>query len=266
MFLKNYFELNGIDFIYDLNACKRAYDEPETLIKYFQDMPKRNRKILRLNFLKENITAPIQLIDVIVDTLRMKSKQNKNWIIVNAPLDFLLVKQLNAEALNPIQMVFFRDTDPMHKVLLSGEISDEQYNKVTRETIENVKNGMRHGTIVERINYPEFVRKIENSSNAIRSDEYLFVEDEEYMEEYNYHHDNYVSHELLMEVILPEITERLNRYAEDLLVQWRILKKHVSKKTKPQYVDFVVIECKSDLSPMDSIKILIEDTLYYVKK
>lgn len=252
--------------MYDLNACKRAYDEPETLIEYFQNMSKRNRKMLRLNFLNENRTAPFQLIDAIVDTLRIKNNQNENWIIVNAPLDFLLVEKLNAEALNPIQMVFFRDTDPLHNVLLSGEISDEQCGKVIRETIENVKNGTRHDTIVERISYPEFVRKIENSSNVTRGDEYLLAEDEEDMEEHYDQHGNGISHELLMEVILPEITERLNRYTEDLFAQWRILKKKVSKEMKPQYVDFTVIECKPDLSPIDAMKIFIEDTLYYVKK
>lgn len=69
-----------------------------------------------------------------------------------------------------------------------------------------------------------------------------------------------------MEVIIPKITERLNQYTEYLLVKWHILQIYVSKEMKSQYVDFIVIEFKPDLSLTDAIKILIEDTLYYVKE
>lgn len=107
-------------------------------------MPKRNRNIFRLNFLNENRTASFQSINIIVDTIRTENKQNKNWIIVNGPLDFLLVKKLNAEALNPIQVVFFHDSDLIHKVL-SSKIFDEQYYKKIRKAIENVKNEIKPG-------------------------------------------------------------------------------------------------------------------------
>jgi len=42
MRLKNYFESYDIDFLDNSNECIRAYDEPKSLIKYFQNMSKKN--------------------------------------------------------------------------------------------------------------------------------------------------------------------------------------------------------------------------------
>lgn len=261
----------GIDFIDDFDACAHAYNEPATLMKYTQIMSKENRKKIRLNFLKENETTQLELINVIVENIRNRNEQNKNWIIVNAPLDFLLVKKLIAAGLNPIQMVFFRDTDPLHKILLSDEIFNAKRNKLILETLENIKNGMRSGTVIKRIGYPQFVKIIEKSSYEemyMEESDFSYSghenddhnEEEQQIENYEY----IIDHEQLMEFIIPVITERLNQYTEDIFKQWRNLKIRVSKEID-QYINFNVIECHPD-SINNVVKVLVEDTLYYIKK
>jgi len=266
MRLKNYFESYDIDFLDDLYECIRVYDEPESLTKYFQNMSKKNRKIFRSSFINTQKNIQPELINVVVDTVRIKNQQNINWIIVNAPLDFVLVKKLIDEGLNPIQMVFFHDSDPMHNVLLLNDEISNSYRNNYEKILENVQNGKRYGTAVERIKYPEFVNKIENPLDIpITEDEFQEGEVETAEYEENVVFDvNYISHDHLMGIIVPEIIERLNQYTENLLVQWQTLKNHISKKTN-QNMNFNIIVCKPN-STTNLLRLLIEDTLYYIKK
>lgn len=127
-----------------MDACIRAVDEPETLIKYFRNMSKRNRNALRSKFLRENEVTQPELMDVIVENLKIRNRRSKNWIIVNAPLDFRFLKKMYTADLFPIQMVFFHDSDPEHKLLLSNKMSNIDRNQFIRDTFDNVKNGNRY--------------------------------------------------------------------------------------------------------------------------
>ncbi|VVC36135.1 P-loop containing nucleoside triphosphate hydrolase [Cinara cedri] len=257
--LRNRLESYFIDFVDNLDECIRAYNDPMVLIKY-----------LRLRFLRENKIAQTDFIDVIVDEVQARNKQYKNWIIANAPLDFQLVKKLIDSDLNPIQMVFFHDADPAHKILLNDETLTRNWYKTIRKTFENVKNGTRHGTLTERETYPEFISGMKNSiDNDAQYDVYDDLPEEE-LEDYESRLDiiidnnTHLSHNYIMEIILPEIVKRLNQYTEDLFQQWTVLKQQ-SLKIMDQYVDFNVIECKPDPST-NILSVLIEDTLYYIKK
>jgi len=266
MRLKNYFESYDIDFLDDLYECIRVYDEPKSLTKYFQNMSKKNRKIFRSSFIKTKKNIQPDLINVVIDAVRIKNQLNINWIIVNAPLDFVLVQKLIDEDLNPIQMVFFHDSDPMHDVLLLNDEIFNNYRNNYEKILKNVQNGKRYGTAVERIKYPEFVKKRENLLDIpITEDE--FFEDEVETAEYEENvvfNVNYISHDHLMGIIVPKISERLNQYTEDLLVQWKTLKHHISKETD-QTMNFNIIVCKPN-STTNLLRLLIEDTLYYIKK
>lgn len=266
--LRDLFDLYGLDFIDDLDACVHAYNEPVTLIKYIQNISKKNRKRYRLSFLKENETTQLEFINMIVNYVRIRNVENKNWIIVNAPLDVLLVKKLIAADLNPIQMVFFHDKDPLHKILLSEKIINAERTKLISKTFKNVKDGIRRESITKRIDYSEFVKKIERSSNDdIYIEETDFLYDGYENEEHNEHIENYdhiIDHEQLMEFILPVITERLNLYTKDLFKQWHYLKIHILKEMD-QYMDFHIIECHPD-STTNMVQLLVEDTLFYIKK
>lgn len=262
--LINFFESYDIDFLDDLYVCIRTYNEPERLNKYFQNMSIKNRKIFRHNFIKsKNIIEP-ELINVIVDIVKIKNEQNQNWIIVNAPLEFELVKKLIDEDLNPIQMVFFHDSDPMHNILLSNEEINNSYRNNYIEILDNVKNGMRHETTVEKIKYPDFVNKIENSLYISQTKDDFFEGEIETAEYEEHKHINIISHDHLMGIIVPVITERLNQYTENLLVQWHTLKTNISKEIN-QFMDFNIIICKP-ASTYNLLTNLIEDTYYYLKK
>lgn len=256
--LRTLFESYGIDFADDLDECVRANDDPKVLLKY-----------IRLRFLRERKTAQPHLIDIIVDEVHTRNKQCNNWIIVNAPLDFLLVKKLIDSDLHPIQIVFFRDTDPVHKLLLNDETLNRDRNKTIRKAFENVKNGIRHGTTTERVNYSEFVSKIENIDNVHEDyDDAFFLGESENGDyenrSFNEYTDNNISHNYIMEIIFPEIVERLNQYTDGLFVQWNSLKKRFLNEMD-RYMDFSVIECKPDPAA-NMLGVLIEDTLYYIKK
>lgn len=260
MRLKEIFESYGIDFIDDLDACMYAYDEPATFEKYLQNNESK-KNVFKVDLVKANETDTLKLLDIVVDNVRLTNKQNKNWIIVNAPLDSLLVKKLINAGLNPIQMIFFHDTDPMHKLLLYNEISNGDRSKIIWDVFENVKNGVRHETVIEKIRYSEFVNKIENSL-SFYDEEYEFSENELEIENEN---DNGITHEYIMETITPVIIERLNQYTEDLLEQWLAFKNAISY-TMDHYMDFSVIKCRPFGSTTDMLKILLEDTLYHMKK
>lgn len=254
--LRNFFESYGIDFADDLDECVKAYNDQTILLKYF-----------RLRFLKENKIAQPNLIDIIVDNVRMCNKKYKNWIIVNAPLDFLLVQKLIDSDLHPIQMVFFCDTDPMHKILLNDETLYRNRDKIIQEILENVKNGTRYETLTERVNYAEFISQIENIAQNPEYEEFLPEEFE--IGVYGNRsiiatENNFISHDYIMEIIVPEIIERLNEYTDDLFRQWNTLKNLYLKKTD-RYVDFNIIECKPGHTA-NMFSVLIEDTLYYIKK
>jgi len=262
--LRNYFELYDIDFIDDFDACVHVYKEPLTLITYFQNKLNESKNALKADILNENKTTQLKLMDIIVDEVRIRNCKNKNWIIVNAPLDFLLVKKLITANLNPIQFVFFCDTDPMHKVLLTDNKSDEDRNRIIRETVESVRNGRRYETTVEQMNYLEYVKATDNTSN-VYEDEYDHFDNEYEIEDSFEYASIYISHDRIMKMIMPEITERLNQYTRNLLEQWHTLKTFVSHETSNNYIDFNVIECNPD-SATNMIKTLVEDTLHYVKK
>lgn len=143
--LRDFFYSYGLEFIDDLDACINAVDQPETLIKYFQNMSKRNRNAFRSTYLRENEVTGPELMDVIVENLQFRNSRGKNWIIVNAPLDFRLMKKMYAADLFPIQMVFFHDSDPEHQLLLGNKMSNIDRDQLIRDTFENVKNGIRYG-------------------------------------------------------------------------------------------------------------------------
>jgi len=167
-----------------------------------------------------------ELLNVIVDTVRIKNKININWVIVNAPIDVILVNKLIDEDLNPIQMVFFHDSDPNHSVLLSNDEMSDSFRNNYENILENVKIGKKYA--VERIKYPKFFNENENplniSSERITDDE-SFEEEVETAELEEDKQVNYLSHDHLLGIIVPEIIERLNQYTENLLVQWQTLKK-----------------------------------------
>lgn len=259
--LRTLLESYGIDFADDLEECVRANDDPAVLLKYY-----------RLRFLRDHKTARPNLIDVIVDEVRTSNKQCNNWIIVNAPMDYPLMKKLIDSGLGPIQIVFFRDADPVHKLLLNDETTNRDRDKTIGKAFENVKNGIRHGTLTERVNYSEFASKIETVGNGRQDDDdddaSFFPEESEYGDYENrsvYESgDNRISHNYIMEIIFPEIVERLDQYTDDLFRQWNSLKKRFIGETD-RYMDFNVIECKPDPGA-NTLAVLIEDTLYYVKK
>lgn len=247
-----------------MNACFNAYNEPLILKKYFQNMPFKSKRIFRSNFLGEHPKPTRhEIIDTIVDNIHTVSKKNKNWIIFNAPLDFSLIKKLIGVNLHPIQLILFHDTDPAHKVLLKGE--GGYRTEMIREVIENVKNGLRYGTAVtERIaEFAEFVGKIEKESNTFDDDECGNVENESEIEDLDENAEQ-TSHKRLLKTIVPEIIDRLDRYTEDLLKKWFALKERVSEETD-HFINPSIIECKSN-STTNVIEILIEDTLYHMKK
>lgn len=262
--LRNYFESYGVDFIDNLDACVRVYKEPLTLITYFQNKSQQNRNALKSDILNEYKTTRLELIDIIVDEVRISNRKNKNWIIVNAPLDIILVKTLMAANLSPIQLVFFRDTDPMHKVLLTDNMSDEDRNRIIRETVESVRNGRRYETTAEKLNYPERVKSTDNTPTVYEEEYDHFDSEYEIEDSYEYASIN-ISHDRLMKMIMPEITDRLSQYTQNLLEQWHALKTLVPYETNNDYIDFNVIECNPD-SATNIIKTLVDDTLRYVNK
>lgn len=275
MSLKNYFKSNEIDFVNDLDACIRAYNDPQTLNNYFRNyMSSKIKSIFRLN-LSNKIKTERQLTDVVVDKVRIFNKRNKNWIIVKAPIDIILMKKLIAENLNPIQIVFFCDTDPVHKVLLYNELSISDRNRLARETSNYIKNEMRYRTTIDRVKYPEFVENMKNISKS-----YVEEDREEYEEEYDKEYngldgkievENFGEdienddHDNLMKMIMPEIIKRLKQYTDDLIGQWNSFQLQISKEVTTLYMDFNVIQCKPD-STTNMLKNSITNTIYYIQK
>lgn len=247
-----------------LEECTHAYEEPVTLTKYFQNMSKINRRNFRHSFLKVNKISLLELSDVIIDHVRKIDKKNKNWVIVNAPMDLLLVKKLINATLIPIQIVFFNNIDQTHEVLLGQKISNSDQNKIIQETFDNVKNGIRYGTESERIHFSEYLKNINNESRMYDKEYDMEIENEDEFVVEN-QHEFINSHDHLLDIFIPEITERLNQYTQELLRQWLILRKQISKYIGRQYMHFNVIECKSG-SRKDIFKYLIEDSLYYIKR
>lgn len=213
-----------------------------------------------------NKISLLELADVIVDHVRKINKNNKNWIIVNAPMDLLLVKKLIDAALIPIQIVFFHNIDQTHEILLGDKMSERDQNKIIQETFNNVKNGIKYGTETERISFPVYEKNINIKSRLYDVEYDTENENEgEFIDENQHKFVNVISHDDLLEIFIPEMTERLNQYTQELLGQWLTLRKHISKDIDRQYMHFNVIECKSG-SREDIFKLLIEDSLYYIKR
>lgn len=213
-----------------------------------------------------NKISLLELADVIVDHVRKINKNNKNWIIVNAPMDLLLVKKLIDAALIPIQIVFFHNIDQTHEILLGDKMSERDQNKIIQETFNNVKNGIKYGTETERISFPVYEKNINIKSRMYDVEYDTENENEgEFIDENQHKFVNVISHDDLLEIFIPEMTERLNQYTQELLGQWLTLRKHISKDIDRQYMHFNVIECKSG-SREDIFKLLIEDSLYYIKR
>lgn len=266
MNLREYFDSYNMGFVNDFDSCIRAYNEPQTLKKYIYNLSKNDRRIAIHDYLKCNSTDLIELSDVIVENVR--SKHDKHWIMVNAPMDSLLVEKLITEKLNPTQMVLFHDADPAHKVILSDNTLDSDHDQMTWEVIKNFKNGKKYEATVDRIVYPEFVNNIKNLPNMHEEGEVEEEEKEEdfYGEEFDTeeHDHETITHEYLMDIITPEIIKRINEYTDDLLKQWETLKINVLKQTN-LYFEFSIIEYKPN-SKTNAFKIFIEDTLYHIKK
>jgi 5'(3')-deoxyribonucleotidase len=172
-------------------------------------------------------------------------------------------------------MVFFYDTDPVHKVLLYDEVTINDRSQLAFEISDYIKYEMRYGKTVERVKYPEFVKNIENISKSYE-EEHGEEYEEEYYDEYNALDgkvevenfdediDDY-DHDKLMQMIMPEIIERLNQYTDDLLGQWNSLKQEISKEVPTLYMDFNVIKCKPDFTT-NMLKNSITNSIYYIKK
>lgn len=262
--LRTYLESYDIDFVDDLDACVHAYDKPQTLEKYVRNMSKADRKMIRADFLRAKIKRPPELTDVIVDNVRIRNKINKNWVIVNAPLDCTLVNKLIASQLSPIQMVFFHDADPIHEELLKDEMSSNERTQMFREIFEHFKNGTRHGTLVKRTTYPDFLQRLKSEQDTDEEENHVFEDESGIVEDDPEEHSDAISDDRPKKFIPPEVTERLDKYSHGLLEQWKRLKKLFHNKTD-QYMEFDVIECKPGLK-INPLQILIEDTLYHIKK
>lgn len=271
--LRNYFDSYGIDFIDDFDACVRVYNEPMTLITHFQNMLKQNKRALRAYPLNKNGITQLELMDIVVDNVRTKNNEDKNWIVANPPLDIVLLKKLIAADLSPIQLVFFRDLDPMHEVLLDGNVSDDDRDRIVWEVSESVRNGTGNETTVGEQNYLEHVQKTNGAStNTLEeeheySDKELLLYDEYEIEDPFEYAGMNISNGRTMKIIAPNITERLDQYTASLLERWRTLKELVAYEMNRDYIDFNVIECKPDPeTSVTTIRTLVEDTLYYIKK
>jgi len=208
------------------------------------------------------------LIDIVVDTVRRRNRENPNWIITNAPLDFVLVKTLTAANLNPIQYVFCHDADPAHRVLLDdgGTLTDDVRRGIVRETVDNARDGPT--TAVGGAD--DAGREVTGTTSASNDAEYYdYFGDEMF---YNEHEteDLYavanVSHGEIMKTIVPEITKRLDEYARSQLERWRAVEKLVSVELNRDYVYLTVVECKPADSATDSMRRFAADVLHYTKK
>lgn len=268
--LKNLMESYDIRFTDDLDACVRAYDEPNAVLRvYVENKWETERKGRTADSLRANARArPSGLIDVIVDNVRVRNENNKHWVIINAPLDTELVQKLMAADMNPIQFVFFHDADPSHEVLLRGEMSAGEWWHMVRKDSDDFPGENVHGT---RTGYAEFARNAVAEPAAV--DDEWAGETDDFGEEtggtsVERGHDadaDAFTHDRLMAFIAPEIARRLDEYADDLLTRWQNLMSQMPPNEKGLYMDFSVIECKADFET-NPIEIIIRDTLYHIKK
>lgn len=128
---------------------------------------------------------------------------------------------------------------------------------------------------MKRVSYPEFLGQTSDKTNSGTLSIDKYYEESEYenvdetTEELYYNNEQTVetifSHERLMEIIIPEIMERLNRYTQNLLGQWQTLRNFVVNDTVNRFVDFNIIQCIPD-SRENMLKNMVEDTLYYIRK
>jgi len=133
-----------------------------------------------------------------------------------------------------------------------------------REIFEHFKNGTRHGTLIKRTTYPDFLQRLISEQGTDEEENDDFEDESGIVEDDPEEQKDTISNDRSKKSIPPEVTERLNKYTHGLLEQWKRLKKLVHKK-KNQYMEFDVIECKPRLK-INPLRILIEDTLYYIKK
>lgn len=217
----------------------------------------QKRRSFGLNFPNKDESSQLKFTDFIVHTIQIR---NNNWVIVNAPMDWQLINKLIEVALNPIQVVFIHDTDPLHKILLSDEeMSSRNQNEIFEEIFKNMKNGTSNKTKIERIDFPKFIEKEERMLNYYENGYENELDIENDKSECN------LSHDYLLEIIMPEITERLHQYTESLFKKWQVFKNCIPNKMN-QYMDFSVIECQSVGSTTVKLKNLVQDCLYHIKK
>lgn len=205
-----------------------------------------------------------ELTDVVVDSVRKINEREKNWIVVNAPMDFLLVKKLIAENLSPLQMIFLYDTNPMHKVLLCDKLPIRDRNKLAPETYKDIKNEIKNGTTIKRVKYPDFVEYMENESISHEGEEYEVEYEGVHQEKYVEKYDDEYKQEDYQEGNEGEYDVLKDNF-EDLMLQWNSLKNQIHKEFTTLYIDFKFIDCVPDSIKnmlFNSIKI----TIYYIKK
>ncbi|XP_050528010.1 adenylate kinase 9-like [Daktulosphaira vitifoliae] len=268
--LRLFFKKNGIKFIENFDSCIEAYNKPEILLNYFRGISIENYKDFRKIYYKKNCIAQFDIVNIILQDIQKRREQYLNWVMINAPMDYLFLRKLKEVDLCPIQLVYIQDADPLHKLFLSNILLSENIELVIWESFENVKKGSRFDAKANQKPYSQFLSQIENNSNMIYSEDKLLME--EFYEIINSEVDeeinedvNFISHEQLLETIIPEIIERINQYIESYNKQWLIFKNEVSNKCK-NFFDFSVINTKSKGTDLDKFKNLIEDTLYHIKK
>lgn len=272
---KQLLESYDMHFTDDFDACVRAYDEPDAVLRvYVENKWEAERKTGTANFLWAKIRArPFDVIDVVIENVRVRNHNNKHWVIINASPDTVLVRKLMEADLNPIQFVFFRDADPSHEVLLRGEMSTGDLWRLIWKDFDDFQVGNRDETAAA-------ATRTDDTEFAV--DEPGDVDDDDWAGETDgfgeetaggtgaehgrgRHVAGAFTHDQLVAFIMPEIMRRLDEYADDLLTLWQNLKAEMPPNEEGRYVDFCVIECKAD-SKTNPIENVIRDTLYHIKK
>lgn len=269
--IKHLFESYDVGFTDDFDACIRAYDEPDAVLRvYAENKWETERKKRTANFLRANEKArSFDLIDVIIENVRARNENNKHWVIINAPLDTVLVRKLMAADLNPIQLVFFHDADPSHGVLLRGEMSTGDLWRLVWKDFDDFQVGNRDGTAATRTGNAELA--VDEPADvdddwAGETDDFAEETGETSVDDRHVVDDaDAFAHDRLVAFIMPEIARRLDEYADDQLTLWQNLKSEMPPNEEGQYMDFCMIECNADFKT-NPVRTMIRDTLYHIKK
>lgn len=269
--IKHLLESYDVRITDDFDACVRAYDEPDVVLRVcVMNKWETERKRQTADSLRAKARArPFDVTDVVIENVRARNANNKHWVIVNASPDVALVRKLMAADLNPIQFVFFRDADPSHEALLRGEMSTGNLWRLAWKDFDDFRAGNGDGAAGR------------TDDTELAADEPADVDDDGWPGETDGFGEetgverghgrravgdaDAFTHDQLVAFIMPEIKRRLDEYAADLLALWQNLKSEMPPNEEGRYMDFSVIECKAD-SKTNPIETMIRDTLYHIKK